>query len=376
MTKAEVFELVKKYNRGKCTSEEKDLLESWYVNSGKLYQLDLPEAEIATAVDDIYKFLPKPLEKRPMQWTRLVAAACVVIVAGLCIYFYQRQNNSMAGKVEVIGADIAPGKNLAMLQLDNGQLLPLSHTQKGIKVNNGGLVYPDGSGVKKVPKNYWIKKKKQTIIVPRGGQYTIELPDGTKVWLNSASSLGYSTDLGKHDKTRNVQLKGEAYFEVAKNKKRPFVVETLWPDGQIKQTVEVLGTHFNIYSYADEPDVKTTLIEGVVKVRNIQSAKSIKLSPGQQSILSQDGGLDIKETNIDEADWKDGKFSFNNASLQEVLRELTRWYNVKVYYENAIPDRHFSGHIDRSLMLSEALEILAKLGIHFSIAKQTIIVHH
>jgi ferric-dicitrate binding protein FerR (iron transport regulator) len=206
-----------------------------------------------------------------------------------------------------------------------------------------------------------------TLTTPRGGQYEVMLPDGTKVWLNSASSLTYPVTFA--GKERRVELTGEAYFEVAKNTSSPFFVKTSG------QTVKVLGTHFNINSYEDEKCVKTTLLEGSVVITSDGNKQAVNLKPGQQSVNKAASFDVINEADIDEAvAWKNGKFLFRNTDLQTVMRQLSRWYDVDVEYQGTIAERHYRGRISRNVPVSQVFEILKTSGINFIINGRTIIV--
>jgi len=206
-----------------------------------------------------------------------------------------------------------------------------------------------------------------TISTPKGGIYQVNLPDGTKVWLNAASSIKFPTTFAQLSQ-RKVELEGEAYFEVAKNKKVPFVVSTSG------QQVQVLGTHFNISSYSDEGELKTTLLEGSVKV---VAANTIVLKPGQQSNLKRNGsgGLKVSTANIAQVmAWKNGFFHFEKENLHEVMRQLSRWYDIEVIYEVDRHDDEFMGDIPRGIKLSEALKILSFEGTQFRIEGRKLIV--
>jgi transmembrane sensor len=268
---------------------------------------------------------------------------------------------------------ILPGGNKAVLTLADGKQITLDEAgngklaeQSGItvtKTKNGQLVYtasPSAVTAKGPAMNM--------IATPKGGQYQVNLPDGTKVWLNAASSLRYPTAFTAG--VRQVSLTGEAYFEVAKVRpEMPFKVLTT------TQTVEVLGTHFNVNSYTDEPAIKTTLLEGAVKVISPSAAvKELILKPGQQSVLRGDR-LNVADVNEEEViAWKNGMFRFRDADLQTVMRSVARWYDVQVNYEGTLPVRQFSGEIHRNINLSEVLDILSFFKVHFRVDGKTIIV--
>jgi transmembrane sensor len=287
-----------------------------------------------------------PLWKR---WS--IAAAAVLLIIGGGLFISQNTGEI----VEIVNAkDISPGGNNAILILANGQKVDLEQvanggvvSQSGIKVvkkADGQIIYEISDVAEKTASDQY-----NTIETPIGGQYQVNLSDGTKVWLNSGSSLRYPVKfVGAY---RKVELKGEGYFEVSKNKAMPFKVSNS------RQTVEVLGTHFNIMAYADEPVVKTTLLEGVVKVS--AGKASALLVPGQQSKLEGAEVNVIDHVDLEDAvAWKNGYFKFNE-SLESIMSKISRWYGVEVIYET-IPERDltYSGKISRSRNISAVLKII------------------
>lgn len=312
-----------------------------------------------------------PSKRIPL--TRIAAAVLIFLFLSAGAYFYfsndpQKQIAKTDTSESQLINDVAPGGNKAVLTLADGTLIVLDSAANGtlsqqgntkiIKLNNGKLSY-----------NTLIEKPGEvlynTISTPKGGQYQIVLADGSKVWLNAASSLHFPTSfIGKE---RNVKLTGEGYFEIAKNAIMPFHVSI---NGM---KVEVLGTHFNVNAYVDEPSVKTTLLEGSVKINTGNTTGLLK--PGQQAQVNKEKKLKLVSADIEEAvAWKNGFFSFSNADLQTVLRQLARWYNVEVIYKGNIPLREFKGEMQRDLNLSEALEILEKNNVHYKIDNKTIVV--
>jgi transmembrane sensor len=221
-----------------------------------------------------------------------------------------------------------------------------------------------------------------TISTPRGGQYQVVLPDGTKVWLNAVSSLRFPA--GFTGKERIVELTGEAYFEVkpltpkGENEKMPFVVKIVTPDGNGAQ-IKVLGTHFNINAYDDEPMIKTTLLEGSVKVSAIGNRQSAMLKPGEQVSISQSSQLSqpipVQTADIEEAvAWKEGRFVFNEASVETVMREIARWYDVEIVYAGKVPAEKFEGEIPRNSNIQEVFKILELSNVHCKIEGRKITV--
>ena len=229
-----------------------------------------------------------------------------------------------------------------------------------IDKQSGTLVYDDGAA-------HNGKILFNTLSTPRGGEYQLVLPDGSKVWLNAASSLRFPTRF--EGKQRTVFLNGEAYFEVAKNAKMPFQV--MLDDGM---TVEVLGTHFNIMSYGDEKEVRTTLAEGIVKVTKMK--KSVLLSPSKQAVmLKADQSLIVSDANVDKAlAWKDGMIEFDGDELPYIMRQLSRWYDVDVYFLGEVPKGTYNGSIRRQAPLSKVLEILKLAGVQFKLENKKLMV--
>jgi transmembrane sensor len=208
-----------------------------------------------------------------------------------------------------------------------------------------------------------------TIETPKGGQYRIDLPDGTMVWLNAGSSLRYPNRFAGQE--RKVALTGEAYFEVAKNKQMPFRVVSG------KQVVEVLGTHFNINAYTDEASVKTTLLEGSVNVLLQETHQSELLNPGQQAVVKYNGSsIVVQPVKVEEAvAWKNGYFMFVDADLESIMRQLARWYDVEVAYEGNLGSLKFGGMVSRSKSIAQTLRILELTGnVRFKVAGRRVTV--
>jgi transmembrane sensor len=325
----------------------------------------------------------KASHKKPVapifRWPRFYPYAAVLLLLSATGYFIARHLNKVdSAKIAVhVKQDIAPGVNKATLTLGNGSKIILSDVKQGniahqrnvtVKLQNGRLVYAIGGIDASIQQPDFIKPVEiNTLTTPRGGQFQADLPDGTKVWLNAASSITYPVLFS--GKERVVELTGEAYFEVAKNAARPFIVKTE------TQTVQVLGTHFNINSYADEQSVKTTLLEGSVKVIANAGKSTIQLKPSQQSVNVKEKITVVDDADVDEAiAWKNGKFLFRNADLQTVMRQLARWYDVDVEFEGTIAPKHYHGRISRNVPVSQVFQILKTSGVNFIINGRTIIV--
>lgn len=301
---------------------------------------------------------------------KLVLAAVLLVIAGGSLFFYQQNRNPKPDQ-QVIANMIAPGGNKAILTLANGQKINLNDalngqlaTQSGMRITkteNGQLVYEVAKdGTSETSPQY------NTIEVPVGGQWQAILADGSHVWLNALSSITFPTTFT--GKERRVEIKGEAYFEIAHNKAKPFKVSSLG------QTVEVLGTHFNVMAYADERVIKTTLLEGSVKIYD--GGRTQLLKPGEQAQVTADK---IKVTDeIDMEDvvaWKNGYFKFAE-NLESTMNKIARWYNVEVVYEGT-PDNSlsFGGEISRTRNIRDVLNIMEYTGkVHFKIEGRRILV--
>jgi ferric-dicitrate binding protein FerR (iron transport regulator) len=303
-------------------------------------------------------------------------AALILLFISTGLYFYSNREISEPEQFTEIDVrnDILPGYNKAILTLADGSKISLDDAANGLlasqgniaitKTENGQIVYEKNN----VDKSKFISHRSaiNTIQTPKGGKYQIRLPDGSKVWLNSASTLIYPTTFAGNE--RKVQLKGEAYFEIAPNKNVPFRVES---DNQI---VEVLGTHFNINSYDDEDYVKTTLLEGSVKVilssNPNEISKTQLLKPGEQSLTkSSQSGIRIENADTEKAvAWKNGYFKFRNTPIKEIMREIERWYDVELVYEGKIPSDEFTGFISNDVKISAVLKIMEESGgVKFSV---------
>jgi transmembrane sensor len=301
--------------------------------------------------------------KAPRRISWVAAATVVIIVTGVAMYGWLRPAKPASPIVQTMvpTPDAAPGGNKATLTLADGSHIVLDEANNGtvarqgdasvVKTDSGQLVY-------QVAYNNATAITYNTLTTPRGGQFQLGLPDGSKVWLNAASSIRYPTAFA--GKERRVEITGEAYFEVAKNAQKPFIVSIN------KETeIAVLGTHFNVNSYSDEASIKTTLLEGSVQVKYKNAG--VVLKPGQQSVQTQ------KLTVNDNADigqvmaWKDGIFNFHHATLRDVMRQLSRWYDIEVVYEDGVPDIEFGGRMGRDVSLAKLLYFFKGSDVHFRI---------
>lgn len=361
MQEQEIKNLFRKYSSGNCTDEEKALLESWYLQHEAHDLPQLSDVQLMEIERSSVK-IPKKMEYR--SWGRWVAAAAVLLVVSFGIYFYQSYNNQgYSFKTKLIGKDIPAGGNKAFLTLADGRQVALSDAQTGVIIGSDNIMYTDSTVVKN--QATLSSGTALTITTPRKGQYQIQLPEGTKIWLNAASSISYNTAVINNVVCRKVNLTGEAYFEVAKDKKHPFIVVS---NGQ---EAEVLGTHFNINAYADEVNIKTTLLEGSLRVAKSNTPNDVVLKPNQQSTTSVNSNRP-EVTNIDPTaalSWKNGEFSFENETLESIMRQVSRWYDVEIAYENeSLKKEIFGGSISRFSDVSKVLKMLELTRhVHFII---------
>lgn len=333
---------------------------------------ELPESDVTEErAAAIYKAIvaKKKTRKLNFYWPRIAAGFLIILSVGLLFKSINRSTvkNTSNAKTDLISNKITPGQNSAVLTLSDGTEIALNEqvegqlaTQNGVvvkKLKDGQLAYLANT----LDKNQTVLFN--TIKTPMGGQYKVVLPDGTQVWLNAGSSLRYPVYFSGSE--RRVELKGEAYFEVAKNKAMPFKV--MAKSAQVK----VLGTHFNVMSYTDERHVNTTLIEGSVNVNNAI------LVPGQQaSIDNRTRNLSVRYVKVDEAiAWKNGLFIFRNEDIQSIMKKISRWYNVEVVFKDKIQNKSFGGTFSRSGNLSDMLHSMELTGeINFKVEGRRITV--
>jgi len=293
-------------------------------------------------------------------WWHWAAAVMLFCLVGT-YFWYQYRTGLLPHKMEMTA--FAPGSTKAILTLADGSQVALDSTgnqlidQGGTAVHQQGgqLLYEERGNSKTISYN--------TLTTPAGGQFKVVLPDGSQVWLNAASSIRYPTAFTGTE--RKVELIGEGYLEVAKNEQQPFRVII-----NNQTEIEVLGTQFNINSYTDEPAIRTTLLEGSVKV--LQGKVSAILQPGQQAII-QNGITVDKHANVNGVvAWKNGQFNFDGATLDEFMRQLARWYDIKVVYKGKMPDKSFQGKLGRDLDLYEILAALNDFGIQYKLDGKTL----
>lgn len=301
---------------------------------------------------------------------RLAAAAIMVgVIIGSVFYLKNDPSTVDPGDRSVVRQEVLPGGNRAVLTLSDGSRIDLGKADKGqlaIQGHTEVLKSEDGQLDYKHASEQITSMVYNTLQTPRGGQYQITLSDGSKVWLNAASSMHYPVTFSK--KERRVEITGEAYFEIAKDPARPFIVKI------DDMEVQVLGTRFNINGYQDEASIRTTLLEGRIQVQAPVGAQ--QMLPGQQASFRSGQPLKISnDVNLDETvAWKDGQFQFENSDIQSVMRQLSRWYDMDVRYDGQVK-KHFIGGISRQVNLSKVLSMLEQTGeVSFQIDGKMIIV--
>ena len=386
--KQQFLELINKYLQGKASLEEDQLLnnflnsfeqeDNWdYISEDQKFELknrmltrlqSTISSKKWTPVIHIYR---KPFFK--MAWTRYAVALILLFTAGAYFLHWQstkKQHIDLSSNHKT-PIDFEAGKEGAILTLEDGSQIILDSLHNGLVTDQNGVevVIKDGE-VSYNPKNkHGGKISYNTMSTPRGRRFQVVLPDGTKVWLNAASSLRYPTVF--QGTTRNVEINGEAYFEVVKNPQMPFIVKI-----NSETEIKVLGTHFNVNSYDDEASINTTLLEGAVEIKNGKNKAFLK--PGQQAQVilqaAQKSAKNKKIKNINVVNnidldkvmsWKNGIFNFQDTDLEQVMRQLARWYDLEVVYENGIPEMKFYGKMGRNVSLSRLLIFLQESDLHF-----------
>lgn len=294
---------------------------------------------------------------KPIRWM-YYAAAAVLLLAVLAGSWYWR---TQAPENTPVATVIAAGSNKARLTLANGEVIQLDSTSKVIPLGKNNIIQKQGQlkyAANEAAVTY------NTLTTPRGGQYQLLLPDGSKVWLNAASSLYYPTAFTGRE--RKVILSGEAYFEVAPDAGKPFMVQS------DKTTIQVLGTAFNIMAYTDEPGQQTSLVSGSIKVQYEGQQKLV--TPGNMAVVKE-GALSVATADIEQVTaWKNGLLALNATSLKGLMRQVARWYDVEVRYEGEVPDRQFGGIMSRNTQLSTLIAFLRKSGVNIKQTNRVIII--
>lgn len=390
----ELIMLIREDNNGSITREVEAMLlkelpdtaaagydmSYWDDIAGRILTADKPESERNDNSTEEAGSSPAVIQLSPWRHLRWISAAAAVLVLSFGVYWFLRPAAPKPTTVATtrVSDDVTPGGNKAMLVLADGTEIPLDSagsgalTQQGntsiVQPAGGQLLYTQQTGG---PENVDLVQY-NTLRTPRGGQFQVTLPDGTKAWLNAASSLKYPVAF--KGTSRQVELTGEAYFEVAHNKAMPFKV-MVRTGQQDSMEVAVLGTQFNIMAYADETLVKTTLLEGAVKVSN--SGVSKQLAPGQGAYLDRQHHTLALQQQVDTEEavaWKNGLIQLDGNDITSIMRMIARWYDVDVIYTAPVP-AHFRGIIPRNVPVSQVLKMMEMTGeVHFEIKGKQIIV--
>ena len=386
-TNWQMKELARKWQEGTINEAEKELFNQWYHSFDDTPIEAITTEKPAQLKTRLYNSIIEREEiPLPRTWfskniSYIYAAAAMTLIFSIAGYsFYSRNNVQQKEQAARLAKNIIlPGSNKAVLTLADGSDVILDQTSNGILGSQGNVSIKKSMG----GKVSYVAAQNNTytgnaiaynkIATPRGGQYQVDLADGTKVWLNAASTLKFPVTFSKAQ--RVVELTGEAYFEVnpepvAGNRKVriPFLVKTR------NQLVEVLGTHFNVNAYDDEPDIKTTLLKGSVKVVQSAARQSVLLKPGQQSAVA--GNIAVADVDASQAiEWQKGYFLFDNETVESMMRKISRWYNIEVEFKGNIRYRKFAGKISKFGNIVQILQVMEKTQvIHFEIEGRRVIV--
>jgi len=360
-TKEEEAELLQLLGKAENEAQLDSILEDGWNGLHELIELSDEQmaaiAARATGVVPLHHAAPPGKVRHRGRWW---AAASAILIIGLATFLLTRNSHpAKPDTVQMASNEILPGKEGAVLTLADGAQLVLDSLGNGViaaqngtqvKLMDGHLAYEAATAnVSEIAYN--------TLTTPNGRTFRIMLPDGTNVWLNAASSIRYPTAFAGNE--RKVTITGEAYFEVAPDKKLPFRVNV-----NNKAAIEVLGTHFNVNAYNNEPAIHTTLLEGSVKVSTADGQPAV-LKPGQQAVVKQGDLLTIhNNANIDKVmAWKNGLFNFQDVPLKEAMRQLERWYDIEVLYEGDIPDVQLVGEMTKDVTLNDLLVLLDKIRV-------------
>lgn len=368
MEKNRFLALIDKYLEGRASAAESRVLEEYYQRLEAGDMTALSEEEEQAIKQRIYQAIDReiqgPVIRRLFSWRRVAVAASIVLSIGIGAYFlfFNQSKQVPPDRESVAGQvikDIPPGHDAAVLQLADGTQILLDSTTGNI-THNGGIQIINLKGLL----TYSSSKEKgngeavyNTITTARGNQYQLQLEDGTRIWLNSSTSLRYPVVFSAAE--RVVELDGEGYFEVAHRPSQPFKVKTK------KQVVEVLGTHFNINSYPDEEAIKTTLLEGSVRVQSVAADRqAVTIKPGQQSVFLSDELSVSKNIDIEKVmAWKNGWFEFDQADLGSIMRQVSRWYDVDIEFQGKLTNEKFGGRLSKQLPLSAVIEMMKANGV-------------
>jgi len=375
MNEQEARRLLDRYLNGLCTPEEKAIVENWFLSESQKEKTIAEAGDVNVVKEEIWAKVRRYRHEAPVRRIRIIriaAAASLLFVAGLLAYrlISDREISSATSTAQLFSdtATITPGSNKATLTLSGGGRIELDDATGLIAMESGVAVIRSPDGFIRFEQQHIDSNTvsaPQRIETPRGGECRIVLTDGTKVWLNASSELSF-TPSNEAD-TRLVKLSGEAYFEVSKDRHRPFIVETR------SMQVLVTGTQFNVSAYNDDEDTRTTLVEGSVEVSN--EGQKLVLAPGQQA-TNTGNVMTTQRIDVEAAvAWKNGLFRFDNDGIEEVMKQISRWYDMSVVYKGNIPTNRFGGYISRKSDLHQVLKMLELSGVRFSVEGRTIVVH-
>lgn len=381
MKKLKANQLLEKYRLGTIDDDEKALLEAWYnTYVASKSSVNLSAEEIEQDILKISKKVPfadantKQLNNNRV-FVKLLSAAAILIFVSIGTFFYFNKTSEKTKAISQAEKEIGPAQNKAVLTLANNQKIILDDSSLGELAKEAGISVSktaDGKLKYKVLENEGQKTvglQYNTISTPRGAQYQVELADGSLVWLNASASINFPTRF--NGDTRAVNITGEVYFEVAKNKNKPFQVNIG------NQVIDVLGTHFNVDAH-NEDFIKTTLLEGSVRVSSRNSRNAIILAPGEQSVHNNNNSaIRVSKVDIEKAvAWKNDYFLFADEDLISIMEEVSRWYDVDVIYDyDKKTSQKYSGTISRSKSLSQVLKVLEVSGnVNFKVDERRITV--
>ncbi|MDR2271004.1 MAG: FecR domain-containing protein [Sphingobacterium sp.] len=362
--KDELFRLIEKYKQNRCSDLEKLKLEKWFHELAANELSDIRAEKLQQVASDMWHTVNPRIHSKFIFFTKnkykLVAA--VVLFCLVSAIFWRIKSNPPT-QIETAALSFGPAGNKAILKISNGNSLNLRGDRSSVISSGGSIKYEDGSEIinETLPDNTILELE-----TPRGGWYTSVLPDGTKVWINAASSLKYPKQFSGTQ--RNVELQGEAYFEVAKDNKRPFHI-------QFNQGgVTVTGTKFNVKTYKDELEKEVSLLEGGVRVENLHETKLI--SPGIQASFTGQSKILVQPIDLNNVlAWKNGSFAFDDQNIYQIMNQVSRWYDIDVEFVGTISKSTYGGYYTRSKGLNDLLHYLETFGdFNFKIVERRVIV--
>lgn len=373
MTKHTGASLLRKLRDGSINAQERELLDAWYLHYAKqadpLVDADVFRKDLEDLRGEFYLNAREPRKVR--LWPRVATAAAILgLIFTVGLLTYRSVDDQFNADKTAYANDVRPGKQGATLTLSDGRQVYLSGAMDGQLAEQSGVKIrktKDGQLIYELKESAADLDQYNTLATARGETYQVRLPEGSVIWLNAASTLTYHPQLVQHG-TRTVRLSGEAYFEIAKDPKHPFVVET--PG----QKIAVLGTRFNVSSYRDETVTTTTLLEGSVQLETAKG-QALKLRVGEQARLALHG-LSKTEVNAEDAvAWKDGIFLLAGQDLETVMRQAARWYDVEVEFaDESVKKEVLKGSLSRFENISQLLEVLESTGsVHFKVKGRRVI---